>query len=436
MNFKQSLSGYYYFFYDWAVTVGCASPRSKVTATVNPAPSLSITANQTICNNGVGTMTVGTGLSDFNTFTWSPVDNLFTDITCYNSYTALTNASTIYVKSGTGSVTTYTCTATNTSNGCSNAAQSTVTVMPSSPSVAALPASICISGNSTLALSPATGWGAATFQWQTSTNGYDFYDIPGATTTSYTTPIISSVTYYQLVIKNSAGSVCAAPGVTLAVENQTVVNPVNGSRCGSGTVSLEASLGGGGILKWYAAASGGSSIGTGSPFTTPDISTTTTFYVAAEGSNSLSETGGRASVVTTTGFLTTPNWGVVFTAASNFVLNSTTVYPVGTGTVTVALLNSSGVELATTSAINVTGTGATSPNVIPLGFSVPAGTGYKLVLKAYTGITDLLRDPTNTFPYASPSGAISVTSGWTGTATSSSYYMYGHPDHYPEPRRV
>jgi hypothetical protein len=139
----------------------------------------------------------------------------------------------------------------------------------------------------------------------------------------------------------------------------------------------------------------------------------------------MSETGGRTNVVTTSGFLTTPNWGVVFDATQNFTLNSTTIYPVGTGTVTIALLDAAGTELAVTSAIAVSGTGQASPNVIPLGFAVSTGTNYKLVLKAYTGITNLLRESSgNTFPYPSPSGAISVTAGWTGSGTSTSYYWF------------
>jgi hypothetical protein len=54
----------------------------------------------------------------------------------------------------------------------------------------------------------------------------------------------------------------------------------NNARCGPGTVTLSATGCSGGTLNWYAAASGGTSLGTGSTFTTPSISTTTTYYVS------------------------------------------------------------------------------------------------------------------------------------------------------------
>jgi hypothetical protein len=99
---------------------------------------------------------------------------------------------------------------------------------------------------------------------------------------------------------------------------------------------------------------------------------------------------------------------------------------VGTGTITFALRNSANVELAVTPAIAVTGFGAATPVTVPLNLQVPgAGTNYQLVVKAYTGVTGLLREnplPTGVnFPITSPSGAFSVTSG---TPLAAYYYFY------------
>ena len=52
---------------------------------------------------------------------------------------------------------------------------------------------------------------------------------------------------------------------------------INGNRCGTGTVVLS-TTGCTGTVNWFAAATGGASIGTGVSFTTPSISTTTTYY--------------------------------------------------------------------------------------------------------------------------------------------------------------
>ncbi|HRH65614.1 MAG TPA: T9SS type A sorting domain-containing protein, partial [Bacteroidia bacterium] len=51
------------------------------------------------------------------------------------------------------------------------------------------------------------------------------------------------------------------------------------ARCGAGSVTLGASSAA--TLIWYATASGGTQLGTGTTFTTPFITTTTTYYVQA-----------------------------------------------------------------------------------------------------------------------------------------------------------
>jgi large repetitive protein len=72
-----------------------------------------------------------------------------------------------------------------------------------------------------------------------------------------------------------------------------------GSRCGTGTVTLEAT--GNGTLNWYADATGGASLGTGSTFVTPSISSNTTYYVDAtfNSCTSPSRTAVLASVLST-----------------------------------------------------------------------------------------------------------------------------------------
>ena len=54
---------------------------------------------------------------------------------------------------------------------------------------------------------------------------------------------------------------------------------ISNAFCGTGSVSLSAS-GCNGTLKWYTSAIGGVAIGEGSPFNTPEISETTTYYVS------------------------------------------------------------------------------------------------------------------------------------------------------------
>jgi hypothetical protein len=67
-----------------------------------------------------------------------------------------------------------------------------------------------------------------------------------------------------------AGGFSGVPPAPTAVSNAI---------CGTGSVSLSAS-GCNGTLKWYTNTSGGVAIGEGSPFNTPEISETTTYYVS------------------------------------------------------------------------------------------------------------------------------------------------------------
>lgn len=204
----------------------------------------------------------------------------------------------------------------------------------------------------------------------------------------------------------------------------SILTTTPSSRCGAGTTTLSATGDVGATLNWYTNSIGGTAVGTGTLFTTPTITTTTDFYVSAVG-GLITENVGRVSAASATGFITTPNWGIIFTTTKNVLVNSATIYPVGTGSVTIALLDATGAELAVTPAIAVTGTGTNTPVVVNLGFNVPTGNNFKIVLKAYTGITNLIRDGSgNVFPYTSASNALSVTGGWTGTASSGSYYWF------------
>jgi len=84
------------------------------------------------------------------------------------------------------------------------------------------------------------------------------------------------------------------------------------SRCGTGTVVLGATCYIG-TINWYATSTGGASLGTGTSFTTPSITTTTTYYVDATecGSSSTPRTAVIATVNpnTWTGTVST-DWNV------------------------------------------------------------------------------------------------------------------------------
>ncbi len=76
----------------------------------------------------------------------------------------------------------------------------------------------------------------------------------------------------------------------------TITASSGASRCGTGTVGLSATPSAG-IVNWYANSTGGSILGTGTTFTTPSISATTTYYAEAVDGSLIS--AARTAVVAT-----------------------------------------------------------------------------------------------------------------------------------------
>lgn len=83
--------------------------------------------------------------------------------------------------------------------------------------------------------------------------------------------------------------------MNVACSVPTISSTTPGSRCGTGTVSLEAAASNG-TIKWYAASTGGTALDTGTTFITPSISNTTSYWVGATDDTCVSS---RTEVVAT-----------------------------------------------------------------------------------------------------------------------------------------
>ncbi len=286
--------------------------------------------------------------------------------------------------------------------------------------------SFCSTGNAGLILTGYTLAGGITMQWQASqTIGpYSWTDITGATTATYTAPSVLQTTYYQCVVKCGANAAYSNVVIfTKTAQSILTTNTPVSVACGS-NANLTATAGGGASIVWYNAASGGSSIHTGSPYTTPANSLNTTYYCVAN-SGSSTESGGMPAKGNTYGYLYT-GYGILFDATQAFTLLNCTVYPIGNGNITIQIQNSSGTPLWTSPSTAVNGGASGNPVVVNINYAVAVGTAYRLVISAYSGagLTDMIYDYTTSFPYPSPSGALNVTSGWYGTGTSSTNYIF------------
>jgi hypothetical protein len=279
----------------------CSSPRKLVTATVTPAPAFDITQDKTVCNNAITPLTVLTGNTDYNNVTWSPVTGLYTNAAATTPYVAGTHAATVYHKSATVGTVMYTAQALNTTNQCGGLDTIKIQTLPATTSALAAASPLCLSGYTTLSLTPSIAQTNVKYLWQVSSDNSNFTDIAGANTDVYQTPVITSTKYYRVAVRNSDSVLCFNSVTdTVKITDPTVTAP-NVSRCGPGPVTLTATLLDG-IATWYDVPSGGTSLATGTTFTTPSLTTDATFYVeGSAGSPSEHTIGNGTSTTSTTG---------------------------------------------------------------------------------------------------------------------------------------
>ncbi len=107
--------------------------------------------------------------------------------------------------------------------------------------------------------------------------------------------------YDALSFASSNNTTIAHPYLTVTYA-PTITGTTPAARCSTGTVTLGATTNAG-TINWYAAATGGSSLGTGTSYTTPSLSVTTTYYVDATYSSCT--TPSRTSIVATVNSLPT-----------------------------------------------------------------------------------------------------------------------------------
>ena len=181
------------------------------------------------------------------------------------------------------------------------------------------PGSVCGTGTVTLGANASAG----IVRW---------YDLPSggtllATGNTFTTPSISATTtYYAEAYNNGCITGSRTPVIATVLSIPTITSTTPGSRCDDGTVYLSATASAG-TVNWYDASTGGSLVGTGPSYTTPDISSTTTYYVIATDNGCT--TGTRTSIIATVN--TTPT-----------ITGTTPDSRCGTGTVTLGASSSAG----------------------------------------------------------------------------------------------
>jgi trimeric autotransporter adhesin len=231
--------------------------------------------------------------------------------------------------------------------------------------ITATPASRCGPGTLTL-IASATG----TINWYAAaTGGSSLY-----TGTNFVTPSISTSTTYYVDVTNGCTSARIPVVATISSCTELCFNNIDddgdglvdcndpdcpvpaitsvipAGRCGSGSVTLSATSTAG-TINWYSSLTGGTSLGSGTTFVTPNISSTTTYYVEALAFGCSSQS--RTQVVATIGIAPDVN----ITGPTSICQDATTTLSPTTG----GIWTSSNIAVATvTNAGLVTGVSAGS----------------------------------------------------------------------------
>ena len=287
-------------------------------------------------------------------------------------------------------------------------------------------AALCYGTGTTLSLTGVTtGVTGLTYQWYVSANGVDFTPVSGATATTLATGNLTANASYYCVTSCSAGGSETSNTVAITVANPLITGSTPAGRCGKGTVTLDATANAGSTINWYAAATGGSPLASGTSFTTPSIATTTTYYAEAITGGGSVTIGAASPSVGTYGTSFTGSYEI-FTVATPVSITSVNAYATAAGTVTVELLSSTGALLQTSPTYTITAGQANTtlsvvgtPISIPVGFDITPGTDYRLNFKAGSTAT-LVRNSAGAATTYGPVLGLTI----TGNSNASAGYYY------------
>jgi len=304
-----------------------------------------------------------------------------------------------------------------------------VTVLPASITVTPSPDQLCVSGTSTITITPNPNtFGGAVYQWMSSSDNVTYTNIAGATGNSYTATNVTSTTFYKVEVKNTAGAVCLSAYDTIEVNSPQILTTTPAALCGPGTMTLGATANAGTTINWYDAPTGGALVGTGSSFTTPNLTQTATYYVAASRGGATSTTGITLSQLTfglcgATTATTTTGWALRFTTTTAITINSVYVIPTAAGTVTITLHgNPSTGVLATATSQNFTTADVGTPQLVNLNFAISTPGNYQLVMAS--GGSHRITTLGCGYPMSNTSGSFVITGSATNTTGAVSTTTY------------
>jgi len=290
--------------------------------------------------------------------------------------------------------------------------------------------SICSEENLTFSLSAAMPAATGiTYQWKSSPDGVT-YVTTGTASASATAALTANANarWFKCDVLCNGSILFTSAPVTLTLQ-VSVLSTTPGSGCLNNAVQLLASTQTGNTLKWYADATVGTVLGTGTTFNTPALTAATTYYVAASGTQSNATMGAPSPAIGSTG---STNNGVatLFNVTAETTLTAVTIYPLDAAANNrIFLKNTLGTilqELTFTISAAEANPAGTLPKVVTLNWNIPAGNGYQLQWDnpGGAGSNRVMRNLSGASSYYNRANAGITFTGNTGSGTDYWFYFY------------
>ena len=187
--------------------------------------------------------------------------------------------------------------------GCASSVVAVAVNVTPAPTVSAGSAVSFCSGTSGVALagSATTSSGSLTYSWSPST---------GLSSTTVLNPTATPNANQTYTLSATANGCTNTSTVVVTLANTPSAPSVTGATvCNNQTAALSASSSGN-LVTWFTNSNGTGQLGTGASFTTPTLSSTTTYYVQSSSSNNGTQTYGYTGAVQTFTAPTTGTYGI------------------------------------------------------------------------------------------------------------------------------